>query len=92
MSRHFFNPVALRRIMLISGIVLVLLGICITFFLIKYQHDDCAYLWTNDINAFGKKYDSVWDCFISRSKGAVIISILLGAVPVAIGCMLIKNR
>ena len=92
MFRRFFNHIALRRIVLISGILLILLGICITFFMIKYQYDDCAYRWINDYDGFGRKYDSIWDCFITRSKGAVIISVLFGAIPVAIGYKLIINR
>lgn len=92
MSRRLFSPKTLRRIMLISGISLVLLGLCITFFMIKLQYDNCANRWINNLDGFGLKYDSIWDCFITRSMGAILLAVLFGVIPVVIGYRLIIDR
>lgn len=92
MFRRLFSPKMLRKIMLISGITLVLIGFGITFFLIKYQYDSCAEQWNNNLNGFGLKYESVWDCFMTRSLSTILVSFLLGAIPVTIGYRLIIDR
>ena len=89
MADHHFKSQTLR---LAVGIILVLAGCLISFLLIKSQYDDCAYRWINDLDAFGKKYASVWDCFVTRSKGAVVIALVAGGIPFSIGCRLVFCR
>ena len=55
------------------------------FLLIKTQYDFCAYQWLNDLNGFGQKYASVWDCFKTRSKGVILIALFIGSIPVVFG-------
>lgn len=79
-------------IMVIAGLILILCGVLLAFFLIKYQYDFCVNKWTNNLNGFMYKYKTAWDCFIERSTGAIIISIVFGAIPFSIGCFLITRR
>lgn len=86
------DPKNLQRIRIIWGVSLMLVGILVAYLLIKYQYDDCAHRWLNNLDGFGKKYRSVWDCFISRSKGAILISLLLGSIPVSFGWRICIHR
>ena len=81
-----------KGVRLTVGISLILVGILGTFLLIKSQYDHCAYQWLNDLNGFGMKYESVWDCFITRSKGAIVISLFLGSIPVVFGAHICNHR
>ena len=81
-----------HRIRIICGVSLIVIGILTAFLLIKTQYDFCAYQWLNDLNGFGMKYESVWDCFITRSKGAIVISLFLGSIPVVFGAHICNHR
>ena len=75
--------------LLIISILLIVFGIALTFFLIKAQYDDCADRWNNNLDGFGRKYDSVQACFWERSTGIIILSVILGAIPFFTGCYLL---
>lgn len=90
-SNHYIFQ-KMRRIRLITGIILILAGILISFLLAKFQYDDCAYCYLNGLNAFDKKYASVWECFISRSKGWILISVIVGSIPLTMGCRLLMSN
>lgn len=78
--------------LLIAGIALIVIGVILAVVLIAYQYDQCAYQWLNDINGFGRKYDSAWDCFTERSTGLIVIAIAIGAVCEALGIFLLFRR
>ena len=82
----------MQKLRIVLGVFLMLVGILIAFLLIRYQYNDCANSWLNNLNGFGYKYTSVWNCFITRSKGAIIISLLIGSIPIYFGCSLCKKR
>ena len=79
---------ASSRFRLIAGITLVFIGVLIAFLLIMYQYNMCAHQWINNLDGFGKKYVSVWDCFITRSLGAIILSLVIGAASIWYGVRL----
>lgn len=81
-----------KRNRIIVGILLILVGILVAFLLIKLRYDDCANRWINDLDGFQKKYDSVWDCFKTRSMGAVFVYLLLGFFSVADGLHLLFKK
>lgn len=81
-----------KLILLIVGILLIVFGILLAVFLIKVQYDDCVHRWSNNLNGFGYKYTSVWNCFIERSTGAIIFSVLIGMLSVVSGFELISKR
>ena len=81
-----------RRIMLIIGVLLMLAGILTSFLLIKSLYDDCAHRFLNDLDGFARKYDSVWDCFITRSEGGILLSLIPGILLITIGIITISKR
>ena len=81
---------AYRCIMLIIGVLLMLAGILISFLLIKSLYDDCAHRFLNNLDGFGFKYDSVWDCFITRSEGGILLSLIPGILLITIGIITIS--
>ena len=86
------HPKMKCRTRIICGVALIIVGIIVAFFLMKFQYDDCAFRWLNNHDGFAKKYTSVWDCFWDRSKGTILISLVLGLIPVGIGSYLCKRR
>ena len=80
-----------KKLWLIIGIVLILVGVLLSFLLIKHQYDDCAYRWDHNLDGFGFKYASAWDCFVTRSTGAIMLFLAAGFVPLVIGCCLIRR-
>ena len=86
------HPKIQRRTRIICGVVLIVVGIIVAFLLIKHQYDDCTFRWLNNYDGFAQKYTSVWDCFWDRSKWAILISIVLGLIPVGFGSYLCKYR
>ena len=86
------TPKTVRRSRILIGIVLMLVGVLIAFLIIKVQYDDCAYRWINDLDAFGRKYASVWDCFITRSKGCMMIAVVIGSIPFMAGCHMLQRE
>lgn len=81
-----------RRIMLIIGVLLMLAGILTSFLMIKSLYDDCAHRFLNNRDGFGFKYDSVWDCFITRSEGGILLSLIPGILLITIGINTISKR
>ena len=86
------DPKAQKQIRIIRGIILIMVGILIIFLLLRFQFDDCANRWLNNLDGFGKKYSSVWDCFWTRSKAAIVISLILGAFPIGFGLRICTHR
>lgn len=75
----------MHRAKKIIGVILILIGMLLIMLPILCQYYDCVQRWENDLDAFGRKYTSIWDCFWSRSKGAILVSLLLGSVPINAG-------
>ena len=74
-----------KRVRILCAILLICLGLLIIIVPVIYQYRNCADRWLQDLDAFGKKYDAVWDCFWSRSKGAILISLVSGFIPITAG-------
>ena len=91
MMEYNISP-KVRRIQIVVGIFLILVGILVAFLLIKFRYDECANRWVNDLDGFQKKYDSVLDCFKTRSMGAVFVYILLGFFPITAGLHLLFKK
>lgn len=89
MTKQPFDKKKLRPVI---GIVLMLAGIAVSFLQIKYQYDDCAYRWHNNLDGFGLKYASAWDCFITRSTGMIVASLIVGIFLFVIGYDLIRRK
>ena len=81
-----------RRIVLAIGILLILAGLLTSFLLIKSLYDDCAHRFLNNLDGFGFKYDSVWDCFITRSESGILLSLIPGILLITIGIITISKR
>ena len=77
---------------MVAGIVLICAGILMAFVGLKLQFDDCAYRWSNDLDGFGRKYASIWDCFWLRSKVAILVSLIFGLIPIGLGSFICKRR
>ena len=86
------NPKNDRKVQIIFGICLILIGILIAFLLIKSHYEECAYRWLSGEDGFNYKYESVWDCFLSRGKGTILVSVALGLIPVGYGIKLCSGR
>ena len=81
-----------RRVLLIAGIACIVIGLLLAFLLILDGYCDCANRYLNDLDGFGHKYDSVWDCFTERSTGLILVSLFIGTLPFSLGCYLLINR
>ena len=82
----------MKRKQIIDFLTIVLFfGVLLSLILIKSTYDDCAYRWTNNIDGFGKKYESVQDCFVTRSTGSILFSIFLGMGVSLTGLYLIRS-
>ena len=81
-----------RKILLIAGIACIVIGLLLTVLLILSGYCDCANRYLNDLDGFGYKYDSVWDCFTECSTGLILVSLFLGSLPFSLGCYLLINR
>ena len=77
---------------MIAGIACIVIGLLLAFLLIFDGYCDCADRYINNRDGFGSKYDSVWDCFITRSTGLILVSLFLGALPFSLGCYLLWIR
>ena len=86
-----FEAKKIRKRRIIFGIALMLAGVLLAYILIKTAYDNCAYEWINNINGFGRKYASIGDCFISRSKAWILLSVSLGFIPFCYGCTICKK-
>ena len=62
------------------GLILMIVGLAITLFLISSILIQDMYVWSNDLNAFARKYDSFYDMITTRENGAFIISIAAGSL------------
>ena len=81
-----------QKTRVVSGVLLILVGVLVAFGLIGYQYYDCANRWLNNLDGFAYKYASIWDCFMTRCDVTSIIALLVGTVPVCLGCFLCKKR
>ena len=81
-----------NKFLLIAGIVCIVIGLLLAFLLILDGYCDCAKRYQNNLDGFGSKYDSVWDCFTERSTGLIFVSLFLGSIPFILGCYLIRIR
>lgn len=73
------------------GLLCILAGIALAFFLIKGQYDACKHQWVNNLDGFGRKYSSVQNCFWERSGELVLLYLILGSIPVGIGIGIMKR-
>lgn len=86
------NPDLPRRTRLIIALCVILIGFLLAFVLLKLQYDHCAYKWLNDLDGFAKKYDSVWDCFITRSTGDILVSGIISFAALGLGWSICRKR
>ena len=72
-----------------SGILLIVLGIVLCACLITFQYLHCVDMWRSDKTML---FDSATDYFFEVSTGAIIVSVLLGCVPVITGISLLLKK
>ena len=79
------------KVLRIVGFLLIALGIGFCGGLILYQYLHCADFWQNSHKS--AEYASALEYFFAVSKGAIIISLFGGAIPVIAGIHLLdKSR
>ena len=71
------------------GILLIVLGIVLCAGLITFQYLHCVDMWQSDKTML---YDSATEYFFAVSTGAIIVSVLLGCVPVITGISLLSKK
>ena len=67
---------------------LIIIGILLFVSLMAYVLLRDLHDWQNNINGFARKYDSYMGMVFSCEKGAFLIGIILGLIPVAIAGIL----
>ena len=72
-----------------GGILLIVLGIAICVCLIVCQYWHCVDMWYSDKTML---FDSVMDYFFEVSTGAILVSVLLGSIPVITGISLLLKK
>ena len=79
------------KILRTAGVLLITLGIGFCGGLILYQYLHCADFWQNSHKS--AQYASALEYFFAVSKGAIIISLFGGAIPVIAGIhLLVRSR
>ena len=92
MLRNHLSRKQWKIVLLTLGLVLILIGLLIPVLCISDLYIDCSSRYINNLDGFALKYDSIWDCFITRSNAGIVLSILAGILPIILGCYLIRNR
>ena len=87
-----FDSQTLRRIMFYTGLILMVLAILYMIGITILSYKKCEADWINNINGFGKKYASPWDCFITRSTGGFLVTLLESTTIFIIGYKIFINR
>ncbi len=77
------------KILRTAGVLLIALGIGFCGGLILYQYLHCADFWQNSYKS--SQYASALEYFFAVSKGAIIISLFGGAIPVIAGIHLLAR-
>ena len=72
-----------------GGILLIVLGIAICVCLIAFQYLHCLAMWQSDKTML---FDSAMDYFFEVSIGAILVSVLLGSIPVITGISLLLKK
>ena len=72
-----------------GGILLIVLGIAICVCLIAFQYLHCLAMWQSDKTML---FDSATDYFFEVSIGAILVSVLLGSIPVITGISLLLKK
>ncbi len=76
-------------IMCVIGTMLILFGVGLCAYLIIGQYLHCQHIW--DTTAKAQEYASVLAYFFAVSKGAILIGVGAGAVPLLAGSLLLLN-
>lgn len=72
-----------------GGILLIVLGIALCAGLITFQYLHCVDMWQSDKTML---FDSAMDYFFEVSTGTILVSVLLGSIPVITGISLLLKK
>ena len=78
----------LRKVL---AIVLILAGIAVCVVGIVNQYNHCAQMWRTNDSVKADEFASVSEYFWARSKGAVLISVLFGALLAVPGVVMLVS-